>query len=68
MTGLYGAEIRRGSGGGRGRVLAGGLLFAMGFAVPFTLLGFVGGVVSATASQRPWQVAMGAVVTFWAWR
>ena len=63
MTGLSGAEIRTGSGSGRGRVLVGGLLFTLGFAVPFTLLGLVGGAVSATLSQRPWQIAMGAFVT-----
>lgn len=63
MTGLSGAEIRAGSGGGGGRVLAGGLLFTLGCAVLFTLLGLVGGAVSATLSQRPWQIAMGVFVT-----
>src|SRR3712207_5538069 len=62
MTGLSGAEIREGSGGGRARVLGGGLLFTLGFAIPFTLLGLVGGSLSATLSSRPWQIAMGVVV------
>jgi len=62
MTGLSGAEIREGSGGGRARVLGGGLLFTLGFAIPFTLLGLVGGSVSATLSSRPWQIAMGVLV------
>jgi cytochrome c-type biogenesis protein len=62
MTGLSGAEIREGSGGGRARVLGGGLLFTLGFAIPFTLLGLIGGSLSTTLSSRPWQVAMGVLV------
>lgn len=62
MTGLSGAEIREGSTAGRARVLGGGLLFTLGFAIPFTLLGLVGGSISATLSNRPWQVAMGVLV------
>ena len=62
MTGLSGAEIQDGSGSGRARVLGGGLLFTLGFAIPFTLLGLVGGSLSATLSSRPWQIAMGVLV------
>ena len=62
MTGLSGSEIRNGTAGGRGRVLGGGLLFTLGFAVPFTLLGLVGGSLSTTLSQRPWQIVMGSFV------
>ena len=62
MTGLSGSEISQGSGSGRARVLGGGLLFTLGFAVPFTLLGLVGGSLSATLSTRPWQIAMGILV------
>ena len=62
MTGLSGSEISEGSGSGRARVLGGGLLFTLGFAVPFTLLGLVGGSLSATLSTRPWQIAMGILV------
>lgn len=61
MTGLSGAEIREGS-SGRARVLGGGLLFTLGFAIPFTLLGLVGGSLSATLSSRPWQIGMGLLV------
>ena len=62
MTGLSGAEISSGSGSGRARVLGGGLLFTLGFAVPFTLLGLIGGSLSATLSTRPWQIGMGLLV------
>jgi cytochrome c-type biogenesis protein len=61
MTGLSGAELRSGS-GSRGRVVAGGLLFTLGFAVPFTLLGLIGGSLAVALSSRPWQIAMGLVV------
>lgn len=63
MTGLSGAELDAGAGaGGRARVAAGGLLFTLGFAVPFTLLGLVGGGLSVALSSRPWQVALGLLV------
>ena len=62
MTGLSGAEIKDGSTAGRARVLAGGLLFTLGFAIPFTLLGLIGGGLGNTLSSRPWQIAMGIVV------
>lgn len=63
MTGLSGAELAEGAGaGGRARVLAGGLLFTLGFAVPFTLLGMIGGTLSAALSTRPWQIALGSLV------
>jgi cytochrome c-type biogenesis protein len=64
MTGLSGAEIKDGSTGGRARVLAGGLLFTLGFAIPFTLLGLIGGGLGNTLASRPWQIAMGIVVMF----
>ena len=62
MTGLSGAQIREGSGAGRARVLGGGLLFTLGFAVPFTLLGLIGGSLSTALSSRPWQIGMGLLV------
>ena len=62
MTGLSGAEIASGSSGGRMRVLGGGVLFTLGFAVPFTLLGLLGGSVSFALSTRPWQIALGLLV------
>ena len=62
MTGLSGAEISEGGSSGRARVLGGGLLFTLGFAIPFTLLGLVGGSVSNALATRPWQIAMGLLV------
>jgi cytochrome c-type biogenesis protein len=63
MTGLSGAELRRETGpGGRARVLAGGLLFTLGFAVPFTLIGFLGATLGTALSTRPWQIALGLLV------
>lgn len=66
MTGLSGADLRTGGGGAaaRARVLSGGLLFVLGFAVPFTLLGLAAGSVSATLSSRPWQIGLGLMVAF----
>ena len=61
MTGLSGAELATGA-GSRLRVLAGGLLFVLGFAVPFALLGFLGSSVTAQLQSRPWQVALGVLV------
>ncbi len=61
MTGLSGAEIA-GTRTGKLRVLGGGLLFTVGFAVPFTLLGLLGGSVSAMLSTRPWQIGLGVLV------
>src|SRR5665811_430429 len=46
MTGLSGAELADGR-ANRSRVAAGGLLFTFGFAIPFTLIGFLGGAVSS---------------------
>jgi cytochrome c-type biogenesis protein len=64
MTGLSGAEISDGSSSGRARVLGGGLLFTLGFAIPFTLLGLIGGSLSTALSSRPWQIVMGVLVIF----
>src|SRR3712207_1072630 len=64
MTGLSGAEIAEGSGRGRARVLGGGLLFTLGFAIPFTLLGFLGATLSAAIETVLWRVILGALVAF----
>lgn len=61
MTGLSATELS-GSDGSRLRVLAGGLLFVLGFAIPFSLLGLLGGSLSATLQSRAWQVVLGLVV------
>lgn len=62
MTGLSAAELQTEGGGARGRVAAGGLLFTLGFAVPFTLLGAVGGALSHALATRPWQIGLGLLV------
>lgn len=64
MTGLSGAELREGGVSSRARILAGGLLFVLGFAVPFSFLGFLGGTLTVTLQSRPWQIALGALVAF----
>lgn len=61
MTGLSGAELRDGT-AGRLRVLGGGLLFTLGFAVPFTLLGLTAARLQYLLDGRGWQVALGLLV------
>ena len=61
MTGLSGAQLRTGT-GSRGRVLGGGLLFTLGFAVPFTLLGLTAGSLNFALADRRWQIALGLLV------
>lgn len=61
MTGLTGEELTAGT-GGRLRVLSGGLLFTLGFAIPFTLIGLIGGALSFVLADWRWQIAMGTVV------
>lgn len=62
MTGLSGAELASGQAANRLRVLGGGLLFTLGFAVPFTLIGLVGGALAFALQARPWQIVMGLLV------
>lgn len=61
MTGLSGAQLRSGT-GSRARVLGGGLLFTLGFAVPFTLLGLTAGSLNFALADRGWQIALGVLV------
>jgi len=61
MTGLSASELSS-TGGSRLRVLAGGLLFVFGFAIPFSLLGLLGGSLSATLQSRGWQIVLGVAV------
>lgn len=61
MTGLSGAELA-GATPRRLRVLGGGVLFTLGFAVPFTLLGLIGGALAFALQARPWQIVMGVMV------
>lgn len=62
ITGLSGAELASGSAESRARVLGGGLLFVLGFAVPFTLLGLTAGALGYALSSRGWQIVLGLVV------
>lgn len=63
MTGLSGAEIAEGGVTQRGRVLLGSLLFVLGFAVPFMLIGaFASGVFFFLQRNSVAQVVMGLVV------
>lgn len=61
MTGLSGADIAEGRPATRGRVLLGSLLFVVGFAVPFTMLGVAFGTLDLLRSRIA-QVVMGLVV------
>jgi cytochrome c-type biogenesis protein len=61
MTGLSGAELRGGH-ASRARVLAGGLLFTLGFAVPFTLAGLTAGSIQFLLASRTWQMVLGLAV------
>jgi cytochrome c-type biogenesis protein len=61
MTGLSAAELSA-TEGSRLRVLAGGLLFVLGFAIPFSLLGLLGGSLSAVLQTRVWQIVLGLLV------
>ncbi len=62
MTGLSGAQLSSGGSTSRLRVLSGGLLFVLGFAIPFTLIGFFGATLGLQLSSRPWQIALGSLV------
>jgi cytochrome c-type biogenesis protein len=61
MTGLSATELSV-TDGSRLRVLAGGVLFVLGFAIPFSLLGLLGGSLSAALQARVWQVVLGLLV------
>lgn len=61
MTGLSAAELRAG-GVGRLRVVAGATLFVLGFAVPITLLGFVGAQIGTLLVSTGWRVVLGLMV------
>ena len=62
MTGLSGEDLAAGKAASRLRILGGGVLFTLGFAVPFTLLGFIGGVLSSLFAERWLQILMGLIV------
>lgn len=62
MTGLSSREIAAADTTDRLRVLTGALLFVLGFAIPFTLLGLLGGGLSRFLAGRPQQIIMGLIV------
>lgn len=62
MTGLSGQDIATGGARARGRVLVGSLLFVLGFAVPFTMLGFAVGTLNFLDRSPVARVVMGTIV------
>lgn len=62
MTGLSGEEIAGAGVSGKGRVLLGSVLFVIGFAVPFTMLGIAFGTLSFLQHNRVAQIVMGLIV------
>ena len=61
MTGLSGADLGAGR-GGAGRVVAGGVLFTLGFAIPFTLFGLAAAALLPVLTGRPAQIVLGSIV------
>jgi cytochrome c-type biogenesis protein len=63
MTGLSGADIAEGDARVRGKVLTGSLLFVLGFAIPFAILGaFAAEVLFFLEGNTAAQVLMGGIV------
>lgn len=62
ITGLSGEDLATGSAKARGRVLAGGTLFTLGFAVPFVMLGFAVGAVNFLARDAGARAVLGVIV------
>jgi cytochrome c-type biogenesis protein len=62
MTGLSGQDLASSDVRARGRVLIGSLLFVIGFAVPFMMLGFAFGAVSFLTRSTAAQIVMGTIV------
>jgi cytochrome c-type biogenesis protein len=62
ITGLSAEELARGESGRRARVLAGSLLFVIGFAVPFTMLGFAAGLLNLLDRSRWADLVLGGLV------
>lgn len=62
MTGLSGDELATPDLRARGRLLAGSLLFVLGFAVPIMMLGVAMGALNTLATSQLAQVIMGVIV------
>ena len=62
MTGLSGQDLVSAGARARGRVLLGSTLFVLGFAVPFTMLGFAVGLLNFLERNLVARVVMGAIV------
>lgn len=64
MTGLSGEDLATGGVRARSRVLIGSLLFVVGFAIPFVMLGFAAGLVNFLFRDTAARIVMGAIVAF----
>ncbi|MEX2324369.1 MAG: cytochrome c biogenesis protein CcdA [Nitriliruptoraceae bacterium] len=62
MTGLSGQDLATGGVRATGRVLAGSVLFVIGFAIPFVMLGFAAGLVSTMFYSTTVRIIMGSLV------
>jgi cytochrome c-type biogenesis protein len=62
MTGMSGQDLAAGGARARGRMLLGSLLFVVGFAIPFTMLGFAVGTLTVLDRSVTARVIMGSLV------
>ena len=62
MTGLSGQDLASGDLRARGRVLLGSTLFVLGFAIPFTMLGFAVGALNFLDRSPIARIIMGGIV------
>jgi len=62
MTGLSGEDLADGGLRSRSKVLVGSVLFVVGFAVPFVMLGFAAGLVNFLFRSTSARIVMGLVV------
>lgn len=62
VTGLSGSDLEDETAAHRGRVLLGSVLFVVGFAVPFTMIGLAAGTLTFLQTSTVAKVVMGTVV------
>lgn len=62
MTGLSGEDLAQASLRSRSRVLIGSILFVVGFAIPFVMLGFAAGLVNFLFLSTGARISMGLIV------